>query len=350
MAFRRFVRVPIVAAVAGAVAALGIILVKPVPAELAALAAASGGPIYTVMNTSETLPDGVWFRNSPHTADSDRVTGHGVYQNERVQLECYAWGDAVGPYSNRLWYFVLNVTRPVNDGVTNRGYLNAHYINDGKAANQIDAGVPQCGSTPAPAPGPGSVFYSPNNTPDAVSGLTVADLNIVYDEWALGGCSPAAAVNIPDGVSVLAGWSVGRLGPIYFLDAAGQRVSQVHTIILFDPGNTANFTGSSCDTKVKPSINSLLANWLKSDGSNRLIVLTGKVSEDQHGGRSTFAGLWKYYFAGIWNQPFASRAQVCDYHNLGHQQVLTTFAWMVQKPVRGCPEASGAPNPVAWNP
>ena len=28
-------------------------------------------PIFTVMNTNETLPDGVWFRNSPpHTADA----------------------------------------------------------------------------------------------------------------------------------------------------------------------------------------------------------------------------------------------------------------------------------------
>jgi hypothetical protein len=38
----------------------------------------SNGPTFTVMNTSETLPDGVWFRNSPHTAGTDRVTGHGV--------------------------------------------------------------------------------------------------------------------------------------------------------------------------------------------------------------------------------------------------------------------------------
>lgn len=316
-------------------------------ATLVSNASAANKPIFTVMNTSETLPDGVWFRNSPHTADTDRVTGHGVYKNERVQLDCYAWGDAVGAYHNRLWYYVLNVTRPVNKGKANQGYLNAHYINDGKAANQIDAGVAQCGAHPS---GPNSVFYSPNNTPDAVSGLTVADLNIVYDEWAVGGCSPTAAANIPNGVSTLAGWSVGRLGPIYFLDAAGSRVAQVHTVILFDPGNTANFTGKSCDTKVKPSINSLLANWLKSNGSNRLIVLTGQVSEQQQNGRSTFAGLWKYYFAGIWNQSFASRAQVCDYHNLGHQEVLTKFAWMVRNPIHGCPTASGVPKPVAWNP
>ena len=113
-------------------------------------ASAASEPVFTVMNTSETLPDGVWFRRSPHTADTDRVTGHGVYKNERVQLKCYAWGDAVGPYSDRLWYFVLNVTRPTNAGVTNQGYLNAHYINDGKAANQIDAGVAQCGTQPTP--------------------------------------------------------------------------------------------------------------------------------------------------------------------------------------------------------
>jgi hypothetical protein len=308
---------------------------------------AASGPIFTVMNTSETLPDGVWFRNSPHTADTDRVTGHGVYMNEQVQLECYAWGDAVGPYNNQLWYFVLNVTRPTNAGVTNQGYLNAHYINDGANANQIDAGVPQCGAPPPPPPGPNSVFYSPNNTPDAVSGLTLADLNIVYDDWAIGNCSASGGANIPNGVSTLAGWSIGRLGPIYFLAAAGQRVSQVHTIILFDPGNTANFQGS-CDMNY--NINALLANWLRSNGANRLIVLTGLVSEDQQGGKSTFAGLWKYYFAGIWNQSFAGQAQICDYHNLDHQSVLTDFAGMVQNPIHGCPTKSGAPSPVAWNP
>ena len=104
----------------------------------------ASGPIFTVLNTSETLPDGIWFRNSPHTADTDRVTGHGVYKNERVQLHCYAWGDAVGAYANRLWFQVTNVTRPSINGRPNTGFLNAHYINDGKLANQVDAGVPAC--------------------------------------------------------------------------------------------------------------------------------------------------------------------------------------------------------------
>lgn len=104
----------------------------------------SPAPIFTVMNTSETPPDGVWFRNSPQTADTDRVTGHGVYVNEQVQLRCYDWGDAVGQYNDHLWYSVLNVSRPANAARTNDGWLNAHYIDDGKRADEVDLGVPAC--------------------------------------------------------------------------------------------------------------------------------------------------------------------------------------------------------------
>ena len=114
--------------------------------------AATAAQVYPVMNTSETLPDGVWFRTTPRTWDTDRVTGHGVYAGDRVQLTCYASGDAVGPYANRIWYYVSNLTRPTVPKINtlNVGFLNAHYINDGKLANQVDAGVPAC-STPTGA-------------------------------------------------------------------------------------------------------------------------------------------------------------------------------------------------------
>jgi hypothetical protein len=85
--------------------------------------------------------------------------------------------------------------------------------------------------------------------------------------------------------------------------------------------------------------------------SNRLTVLTGLRSEEKTGGdhgRSTFAGLWKYYFAGIWNQPFAWKAQVCDYDGMGHSNVLRNFAYIVNSPPASpCPPG---PNLTAWNP
>lgn len=96
------------------------------------------------MNTSETPPDGVWFRNSPHTADTNRITGLGVYMNESVRLLCYATGDSVGQYANTVWYRTLNVSRATVAGRENSGFLNAHYVNDGLKTNQVDPGVPVC--------------------------------------------------------------------------------------------------------------------------------------------------------------------------------------------------------------
>ena len=101
-------------------------------------------PIFTVMNTDDPPPDGVWFRWAPYTADTHEITGDGVYANEQVQLQCYAFGQGVGPYDDTLWYFVQNITRPTIDGMDDSGYLNAHYINDGQLAGVVDAGVPAC--------------------------------------------------------------------------------------------------------------------------------------------------------------------------------------------------------------
>ncbi len=100
--------------------------------------------VFDVQNTSETPPDGVWFRNSPHSNDTSRINGIGVYQGEQVQLRCFGWGDSVGPYHDTLWYQVDNLSRPNSAGTRNAGWLNAHYVADGLAANKVDAGVPPC--------------------------------------------------------------------------------------------------------------------------------------------------------------------------------------------------------------
>ena len=113
---------------------------SPAPGPAPSPAAA----VFTVMNTGESPPDGVWFRNSPHVGDTDRVTGHGVYRGDRVRLECHAWGESVGAHANRLWYRVQNVTTPTVGGRPNDGFLNAHYVNDGTVANQVVANVRAC--------------------------------------------------------------------------------------------------------------------------------------------------------------------------------------------------------------
>lgn len=116
----------------------------PAPAPLPGPVSVPANPTFPVMNTSETPPDGVWFRNSPRTGDTSRITGLGIYAGEKVQLNCYAWGESVGNYGNRLWYQAQNLNRPTVVGRSNNGFLNAHYVNDGMAANQIAAGVRAC--------------------------------------------------------------------------------------------------------------------------------------------------------------------------------------------------------------
>ena len=137
---------------------------------------AAAAPVFPVFNTSEQSPDGVWFRNSPHTADTDRVTGHGVYAGDNVRLDCYAFGDAVGQYGNTLWYWVVNLTRTTvpSSGAANTGYLNAHYVNDNAPSRQVDAGVPACGATPPPAPPvPPASTPNPPASPANTGGVAV---------------------------------------------------------------------------------------------------------------------------------------------------------------------------------
>jgi hypothetical protein len=323
----------------------------------------SGSLVFTIFNTE----GGIYYRNSPHWADTSSIAGVGVYNGDQVQIVCGAYGDPVGPYGDTAWSKVKNLTRPS----IGEGWVNEHYIDDGATSGHWPTGVSVCpgsntsGGGFTSSGGPASVFYSPNDTPNAIASISeLADLNIPVHQWAVGGCSPTEAANVPSSVTTLAGWSVGRLGPIYLLSAgSSSQRANIHRIVLFDPGATADFTtlvpswlqwltGAPCDQKF--NINSLLARWLNSNPANHLLVLTGHDSEMHEAGyvgRPTYAGLWKYYFAGIWNQPFAGRAQVCDYNNLGHEEVLTDFASVVNHSPGGCPAAPNSTNYLtAWNP
>jgi len=137
------------------------------------------------------------------------------------------------------------------------------------------------------------------------------------------------------------------------LAANPDRWGQIHTIVLFDPGNTHDFTGDSCDTSTNPhyDINSLLANWLQSNPHNKLFVFTGERSETDG-----FHGLWTYYFADIWQQSktLGQQTFVCDYHGMGHPDVLDNFASYVGQlhSTTTCPPSpDDAQYPLTpWNP
>jgi hypothetical protein len=324
---------------AGALAAVGLVAGLTVASQSSV--GAASGPVFTVMNTSETPPDGVWFRNSPHTSDTDRVTGHGIYVGDRVQLQCYAWGDAVGAYANQLWYYVNNTTRPaVPNGAPNVGYLNAHYVNDGAAANVVDAGVGQCGAptppAPTPPPSPITLFYSPFDqnqvgTHDCGSwcgqNLNLLDqsVNTSYlHQWfpnyphGCGDIGSAYNAATPAGryPTTLAGWSLGRLGPsLTLLQAARQGLGSsilqnINYVLLIDPGPYGDL--SVCDRSINAG--GAFANWLQLNPNAHLVVISGNLSQQNNS-----KGIQEVYFNEIRNIANAnhsnirSQVLVCNY-------------------------------------
>jgi len=308
---------------------------------------------------------GVYYRNSPRWADVRAVPGVGVYTGDRVQLICGAFGDAVGPYDNMAWSYVNNLSRGVGSG-----WVSEHFIDDGASANSFVAGEPMCapandGSSGGPGTGSSgspaeSVFYSGTSDPGGIPSLDykVSDHDLGLGTWSSGGSCTAENVmkNTPTTVTTLAGWSRGRLGPIYYLlgtrsnKAAWMRVTN---IILFDPGPKTDMAYPSCDARLNPSPATLLADWLGMSSSHHLLVITGPYTEARGWfglGSPTYSGLWNYYFPDIWGKGFADRALVCDYSGLSHPDAVADFYYTVKYPPSGCPVSASAALPVAWNP
>jgi hypothetical protein len=112
------------------------------------IANAGTGLRYQVIDADNAHDGGVFYRNSPSWNDTARINGVGGYYGETVELVCGAWGDAVGPYANRRWHLVDNLSRPA----AGRGWLPDRYLNTPNNANQATPGEPECGAAPAPTP------------------------------------------------------------------------------------------------------------------------------------------------------------------------------------------------------
>ncbi len=278
---------------------------------------------------------GIYFRTDPNNWES-RGALAGV-DGDEVTLRCVIEGMAVGQFENHIWYKA--------DNAKGSGLLPDHFLDTPVKANEYLAGMPRCddnGSQPqADIQQAKTLFYSPNPRPWGLPIEAFTDLDLPYADWTSDNCSSQRAVpsNLPSTLDTLSGWSVARLGPVYFLASASEsQKAQIHRIVLFDPGSEANMSG--CDQQY--DINGLLANWLKSDGQNQLVIFAGHDTE-----MKSFAGLWKHYLAGIWKQPFADRATICDYNMMEHTAVLRNFANQARAWSGSCPSGESL---TIWHP
>jgi hypothetical protein len=209
------------------------------------------------------------------------------------------------------------------------------------------------------APGHGIVFYSGTNEAGVAEADQYSDweyvdnnrpLGINYSDWTKGDCSPDVAATHPSdrNLHVLVGYSIGRLGPIYFL-LDSSRWDEVDTIWLLDPGTKAEMDPpDGCDAKLGRRPGELLAEWLAGASNRKLIVVS--AASTNPGGR---AGLLEYYLQDIMNMPpeVANRARLCIDGSTGHKAVPGVYMPLIHG-TTDCPApANGAGSgPLAGTP
>jgi hypothetical protein len=125
--------------------------------RLAVIAGLVGGPVvanvtpamasgqeYTI---TDDASGGVYARNSPHTNDTERINGKGIYPGDIVRLICGVTnGDPVGEiHHNTTWHKIINESRP-DQG---QFWENDHYFNTPNKPGELAPGEKDCNEVPS---------------------------------------------------------------------------------------------------------------------------------------------------------------------------------------------------------
>jgi hypothetical protein len=305
---------------------------------------------------------GLYWRSAPDWSSGVEESGQGVYNGDVVALTCLETktGGTVPPYYNNHTWYRAHVVSGRGQG---SGVINDHFLVTGSdAPDQPVAGLPGCdgseegntGTSGASSSSTQSVFYSGTDQPSGSSATAVAETNVALSKWESSGgnCLPSNAIDqTPAGASVLAAWSRGRAAIGYLLAyGRSDQIENVHRIVLFDPGKDSEMA-AACDGRY--DMKQLLASWLKANSANQLVILSGERTEDKaagHFGPAYFTGIRTRYLASVHGTPQAGQVLFCDYNNLAHEAVLSTFGYIVQSGASSCPTDSAVPSPVRETP
>jgi hypothetical protein len=183
----------------------------------------------------------------------------------------------------------------------------------------------------------GVVFYAEGAASSAAR--EHATIALSQTQWQRPGCDARQAGRVPRSVAgqpirTLAGYGIGRLGPLYFLAANPSRRNQIHFILLFDPGSYGDFTREGCEHRIGAS--RLLAEWLRDSPANRLVIIAGAGTADTADPLrppELYRGIRQIYFPAIANREIAKQVLVCNLSNNGvpwsHRDVRKYF-WLME--------------------
>lgn len=345
----------------------------------ALVAAPAAQAISAPIHIHGTGTDGVLIRPTP---DTSRPALGWMAEGTSPDYHCFTYGQTIGNVN--VWFLVTS------RGIT--GYY-ASYWDDSSYHSEAELtskyGIPKCGATPPPppptqppttppppppkAPTYSAIYYSPFNPTDNDAWARAHDPTVATIYGALWWGYPVESIRCARAASThealrlarqkggghvtnLAGWSLGRLGPIFFLkDASAAERKAVTYVVLIDPGTKDELT---CDRSVHAG--SVLASWLQHSPNAHLIVISGDVSRhdaspDGHGSR----GIQESYFNAIratHDQSVRNRVLTCNYA-IDHFHAFFAGEWWIAHHIntdKPCPtlrDKSGRYSPRAsWHP
>jgi hypothetical protein len=135
----------------------------------------------------------------------------------------------------------------------------------------------------------------------------------------------------------LVGYSLGRLGPAYYLQQMEQRhtSSAVRSVILLDPGAASEFT---CDNRSGAGYT--YATWLRQNPANRLLIINGAATAaDNYGGlRDTYLSKLTAQTVGA---NVGDRVLVCDVPSIKHSQMDEAWKHLIPAATQtSCPPST----------
>jgi hypothetical protein len=228
--------------------------------------------------------------------------------------------------------------------------------------------------------------------PAAVSTIYYSPYNEDHPEWKLQGASQTetkyrhqwqsdrtcgtdkAAIGVPDSVHQLAGWSVARLAPAYYLAEAqaaplpqqpDPRLKQMNQLFWIDPGSGGEFNGA-CDVRqlqVGPIFRKtpaqVITDWMITNTAAKWIILAGPLTAE-----NSHQGIQEVYFNTVRDTQdrtgvdLRSRILVCNYKNVrlqppastSHEQMFLDASKYVGTQLDDCPALEHADSDGSWHP
>ena len=346
----------VVSLLIGTIAALSLML------SSAGRALAITAPVH-IANTSG---EGVLIHPEPNTSHP----GVGwIPEGASPDYNCFVYGQVIG--SVPIWF---SVNFNGVSGYYASYYDDSSYHSDAELTSKY--GVPKCGGQPSqgqlvPAtdgsPTSAFVYFSPFNELDNPAWSHAADTSVatIYEHaWyenppTASSCAQSAASGhahdeanaLAASASTLAGWSLGRLGPILYLKrATTAERGRITYVILIDPGSYDELT---CDRA--QSAGSVLASWLRDNAQAHLVVISSSaVSQLDHS-----RGIQETYFNAIRSLKSKNvnlRVITCNYKFDHYHAFFASQYWIAHRigTTTSCPtlrDSRGTyPATASWHP